>query len=417
MNTKIRYLQGFLVASLCFLFIPSALALEGPKSSETAKEMLFFRNEGAFSPFRFVEMLIRVDGSGLTKFERYNEETGKVPFHLNQYEIEALKTLVQATDFFSYPDEDTSFATDVGKSTLRVSLGDKQRELHFRYRPEIRPLTSYLWRLINQGVILTDLRNKEDIYSALGALSAHHASAKVLQSKVLREPLEEFVRRSEDRQKLLWAIEALSWVMTPEEWMGFLSTELDRSKDTRRSLLLKALSSHPFTGNIPRFHRETLSSFFLKYLRLEYRNWSQFPKEKRQAYGAVVRFLGEQRYTVAIPVLVAMIQESYTDGAPWIFWSLPQMAGAAIEPLELLLDSSEAKVRAAAAEMLGRILTMNPNWPKKGSISEKEQERILKVLRISTLPRLEKLTENDPDDGVRRSAKRSCQQIQRGWNK
>jgi hypothetical protein len=181
-------------------------------------------------------------------------------------------------------------------------------------------------------------------------------------------------------------------------------------------LILEALTSHPFTGNIPHAHRDMLRPLFLRYLRLEYRNWSQFTKEKRQAYGSVIRFLGEQRYTIATSILVEMIEECYTANDSWLGWSLPQMAGEAIEPLKLLLDSPNANIRAPAAEMLGKILVMDQP-PPNNTIQEPERKQILSCLKTTVAPILEKLSKDDPDDWVRKAAKRSLEQIERGWYK
>ncbi len=250
----------------------------------------------------------------------------------------------------------------------------------------------------------------------MGTASNLLSSAKVFQPEVLQEPLQKFVISSNDRQKLLWAIEGLSCITTPEEWMGFLALELERSQNTRRSVLLEALSSHPFTGNIPKTHREMLCPLFLRYLRVEYRNWSGFPKEKRQAYGSAIRFLGSQRYTISTPVLVEMVEECYTDYDSWLGWSLPHMAGEAIEPLKLLLNSPNANIRAPASEMLGRILVMDQP-PPNNAIQEPERKQILSRLKTTVGPILQRLSMEDPDDWVRNAAKRSLQQIERGWNK
>jgi hypothetical protein len=417
MKFKVRHLQSFVVIYLfCLLAALPVFAAEPSTSTSVSEEFLFFRNEGGYSPFKFVEVLIRSDGSGVTTFDRRNKDKGESSFNLNRYEVETLKTLVHAVDFFAQPDKDKRFASDVGQSILRISLESKKRELLFEFRPELEPLTSCLWKLIYQGIILTDLKNKSDVYSALGAVSNYLASAKVFQPKVLREPLEKFISNSDDRQQLLWAIEALSWVMTPEEWMGFLSKELNDAKEARKVLILEALTSHPFTGNIPHAHRDMLRPLFLRYLRLEYRNWSQFTKEKRQAYGSVIRFLGEQRYTIATSILVEMIEECYTANDSWLGWSLPQMAGEAIEPLKLLLDSPNANIRAPAAEMLGKILVMDQP-PPNNTIQEPERKQILSCLKTTVAPILEKLSKDDPDDWVRKAAKRSLEQIERGWYK
>jgi len=421
MNTKIQHLRSFLVVYFCCSLITPVWGAENQKNAPVAEELLFFRHEGGYSPYKFVEVLIRNDGSGVATFERMNKENGKIPFQLDTDELETLKTLVLATDFFSQHTQDTRRIIDAGTCTLRISMNGEQHEIHFQqpYSP-IGPLTTFVWGLVHQGIAISDLEEQKDAHLALRKVSGHLAKwAKVIQPEALRKPLKKFVHKSEDHQQLLWAIEALSWVTTPEEWMGFLSKELNSSKKSRKNFLLKALSSRSSylsIGDIPRSHREILAPLFLRYLRLAHRNWSQFSKEKRQAYGSVIRFMGEQRYAISTPILVEMIRESYTDSASWLGWSLPHMAGEAIDPLKLLLDDPDASVRAPAAEMLGKILIMDPS-PQNNTITEKERKRILICLKNTVAPKLEKLSKDDPDNWVRKAAKQSLQQIGRGWNK
>ncbi|MEW6008243.1 MAG: HEAT repeat domain-containing protein [Candidatus Omnitrophota bacterium] len=417
MNIKIRYLLWFIVVSLCFSVISLSLAAEGSKYSVTSKEIIFFRNEGAHSPFEFIEVSIRADGSGVTIFERYGEKSVETSFKLNQYEMDELKALVYEVNFFSQSDQQTTFIEDTGKSTLRISLEDKQKEIMFFSLPEIQPLISSLWKLINQGVILWGLNEKDDVYPVNVALSGHLVGQKVFQPQVFRDPLMKFISRSNDRQKLIWSFEALSWVMTPEEWTSFLSAELGKAKDTRKSLLLEALSSHPFTGNILKPHRQALLSLLLKNLQLEYIRWPQFSKEKKESYESIIRFLGYERYAPATPILISMIEKPYRWDISWLRNSLSLMGMEAIKPLEHLLNDPESDVRAVATDMLGEILRANPDWPTKGSVSEEEQKRILNTLETSILPKLKRMIDKDPDDSVRKAAQQSVQQIKQGWCK
>jgi len=420
MKNKIHHLQSFFVIYFFYLSALSVFAAEHTKAASEAKELLFFRYDGGiFSRVQAAELLILNDGSGITTLHWRDEKSEKISSRLNPDELEATKTLVFGIDFFSQQQGTVAY-TDAGICTLRISIDSKQNELRYDLLyPPMRQLTTFIYGLVCQSIAISDLEHQRDVYWVLGEVSLYDRGGqwpKAPQPKSLRNPLKKFIQKSENRQQLLWAVEALSRIMTPEEWMGFLSTELNDPNDARKTLLLEALSSHPFTSNIPRDHRDMLCPLFLKHLRYEYRNWSQFSKEKRQTYGSVIRFLGEQRYTIATPVLVEMIEGCYTDGTSWLGWSLPHMAGEAIEPLKHLLDSSNASIRAPAAEMLGKILVMDQP-PPNNAISEKGREQILNRLKKEIAPKLEKLSKDDPDDWVRIAAKRSLQQIECGWNK
>ncbi|MBN2181163.1 MAG: hypothetical protein JW715_04555 [Sedimentisphaerales bacterium] len=418
MNTITAKLYLLFLVLVCGSFVTSICGEENNITASGSGEFLFFRQEGAFSPFKFVELSIKEDGYVVTTFDRGNTDKGEIRFYLNEYELEMIKTLVRTVDFFEQTDKGNKSAIDLGQSTLRVSLEEKKRELIFGARQELEPLTSCLRKIIHQGVVLSDLKNKGDVYSALGSVSNYLASAKVLQPEVLQEPLEKFVENSNDRQKLLWGIETLSWIMTPEEWMGFLSKELSDPKETRKALLLEALSSHPFTGNIPPIHRDMLCPLFLANLRSEYHDWSKFSKEKQQAYSQIIKFLGERRYTVAMPILLELYMEEIAGNVKPISWldhALPQMGEKVIKPLETLLDNQNPIVRGSATRLLGDILAMNPDFPIYKPISEKEQESILKTLRTTVRPKIQKLAENDSSSLVRDLAQSSLKQIDEGW--
>lgn len=421
-----RHLQSFLVIYFCCLVVSPIFGAQQLKSNTVAEELLFLRYEGGiFSRIKWAELLIRNNGFGVTRFERKEKGSAEIPLQLDQDELEAMKTLIDATDFFSQKQGRVAY-TDVGWCTLRISMNGKQHELHFdRIDPRLEPLTRFTWGLIRQSIAISDIKEQRDVYWAKGTVKPYGRGGqypKAPQPKTLREPLKDFIRKSENRQQLIWAIEALSSVTTEDEWMGFLSRELNSSKGARKILLLEALSSHPFTGNIPTSHHELLAPLFLKNLRLEYRNWPQFSKEKQQAYGSVIRFLGGQCYIAAIPILVEMVEKSYTNypDSSWVDWSLSFMPVGAINPLKLLLDSPNSEVRARAAQIFGKILVMNPGPPDNAIVEEQRKQikkQILNRLRNEVAPILKRLSKDDPDDWVRKAAKRSLQQIERGWNK
>lgn len=418
MKTEITELHGVSIKFVISLFMISIIGIADHVIASESKELLFFRHEGGLSSFRFTELLIQNDGSGGVKFQRGNTDKEEYSFKLNEYELEAIRTLVNTVDFFKQPDNDSRFATDTGQSSLRISLNGQNRELRFKYRPELNPLTICLNKLINQGIIFKDLENKGDVYSALGALSENLASAKVLQPEVFREPLIKFIDNTNVRQKLLDSFEALSWIMTPEEWMGLLSKELNNVSEEKKIMLLEALSSHPFTGNISTAHRDMLSPLLLSYLRLDYKDWPHFSKEKQTAYSNDIRFIGERRYKPAIPILMELLTEQIggkIKPVTWLHNALTQTGEAVIQPLEPLLDSTNPDARASAVGLLGDILASNPDWPTKNSIPQNEQERILRILRTDVRPKIQKLAENDTSSLVRQLARSALKQIDEGW--
>lgn len=384
--------------------------MEGSEAGPPEDEFLFYRNEGAPSPS--VEVRILTDGSGTAAFRRHPDQGRRMSFRLNAGELQAVMTLVRAADFFSLPDDDTEAVTHAGTSTLRISMGGSRRDLSYVYRSALNPLTEFLRKIVQQGVLLADLSEKGDAYSTLTALSPWSSGPEVLQPEVFAQPLMELVRRTGDDRTRLLAIEGLSWVTTPEQWMGFLAGELERSDHARRLSILKALVSHPFTGNLSKTHLRILSPLFLDHLRHVPEDFKGLPHEERLVYSSLMSFLGDRRYTPAIPRLISLAEAVATKGDSWPIRPLAMMRGDAIGPLEDILSSPNPDVRGTAVETLRDILGYRA---QAETLSVREKTEILRRLRTSTAPRLEALMARDPDGRVRDAAKRALEQIETGW--
>ena len=120
MNDIITKLNTSFIIFISCLLIISVLGTTNKIFASESEEFIFFRQEGAFSPFKFIELSIKNNGSGITKFDRGDTDKGELSFNLNKYELEMLKTLVYTVNFFEQTDKGNKSAIDLGQSTLRI---------------------------------------------------------------------------------------------------------------------------------------------------------------------------------------------------------------------------------------------------------------------------------------------------------
>ena len=392
----------------------------GMSNKAEGSEIIFYRVEGGYSPYRFAEILIARNGAVLVKYARNrSQKDSTAVFKLETNEIDALKALVSSVNFFDIASTDNVLVMDVGRSTLRVSLDGKQRELHYGDIPKVAPLTAFLWKLINQGRILNDFAETEEVYNVLSAVSGNTGPARILQPKIYREPLTVFISTSSNHQKLTWAVEALAWITTPGEWGRILSNALENSEESHKDLLLTVLSTPGLP--LPDSHAKVIPAILLKEVNRKAKAWAKLSKTQLKVYNSVVYQLGYSRYQPSVPTLIKLMQDPYPDLNSYLEYTssirsaLPQMERSVLDPLESLLTNKTDEIRASAADILGETLDRNPNYPP--IITPEDMSYILNRLRTVIAPKLEAMYKSDPSERARNAAKRSLDRIARGWNK
>jgi hypothetical protein len=179
---------------------------------------------------------VRVDPEGKVDV-RFRKQGGKEEGHafaLTDDELAALRTLARVN-----PLGGTAVPPPgAGSATLTVS-GKAVAD------PEDGPLVRALWRLIHQGVVTRDLIARGDAYAARNACTPL-AAAKVYCPRLLADPLKAFVAACDDKQKVEWGLEGLAYVLSEEQWSGFVGAQIEKAGKARRALLLAAVSGHPF---------------------------------------------------------------------------------------------------------------------------------------------------------------------------
>lgn len=225
------------------------------------KPFIEYRWSGGHSPNKSVAVRVEPAGHVHVQVSKYSGKEIEYRTTLSEAELGYLRVLVKSSGFFNERGEERQGARVFGggETELRVAMDGKEHSIVFGPNRNLTALTSALLRLQNQGEMIENLKTGENIYAVLSGVSLRYGGTKALQPQVMVQPLEEFVERTEeDGQKITWAIEALSFVIGPEEWVGFIAVQLEKADPDRRLLLDQMITGHPFYANIPDSHLATL---------------------------------------------------------------------------------------------------------------------------------------------------------------
>lgn len=428
LSNRFRLVQAVFVICVCCLIGAPVFAGES-KAGKAADELLLYRIDPALSAEKFALVMVRPDGSGLVSFERVAPDNHRSyidaverPFYLNPLELQALKALVYEVDFFGQPSKDTESATDQGRAMLLVSLHGSSRTLFFAYRPQLYPLIAFLWKIIRQAEALTSLEKRRYAHDAVVAICSESGPSAVLQPNAFHKPLMDCLRVSNDIEQLLYAASGLSRLMTPDEWMGFWWSEIEKADETRRMLLVKVVTFLSPPIRVPEEYHKALTPILFKYLQQGYRKMPEMSRGQRNVYNAVIRVLGEQHYIKAIPILVALMPYGYDPltatrvGGIYGISAAPLsgMGHYAIDAIEPLLKDDLACVRAVAALALGQFMYTDRKT-FAADFSPPESEACLLKRLQSVVPNLKRMRDSDPDALVREEARLAVERIEHGW--
>lgn len=132
-------------------------------SEELVGVRMSYRLEGAYSPYKYVQVDISGEGETELEYEIYKEYLSKdeparksIKFKIEKEKIEELLKAYQEVDFFNIEvynlNRDKVRVTDVGTTTLALSYAGKERTLSYGYIEDnpFQELISLYWKLINQ---------------------------------------------------------------------------------------------------------------------------------------------------------------------------------------------------------------------------------------------------------------------------
>lgn len=269
---------------------------------QAADPLVDFTWGGGKSPI--VTANVRVDPAGKVDVRYRKQEKAEAThsFALTDDELSALRTLIRVSKLNGV----AVSRPDAGDSTLIVSGRTVKN-------PD-GPLVEALWRLVNQGVVTTEL--EADVYQARNALTPLAAAAKVYCPRLLADPLKKVLAASNNKQHVEWGLEGLSYVLSEEQWSGFVGDQVEKAGRARRTMLLAAVTGHPFHANVPQGHAKALLPLLA----------AELDAAADDAHGAICRYIADHRYEPARPVLERLKAAGGTSAATrWAAWALDNM--------------------------------------------------------------------------------------------
>lgn len=266
----------------------------------------YTKHGGMLSNIKIAEVRVEATGQVTVRYEKQAQRPSDYRFSLDEDELAALTSLVRVVRFFEQPASDTARVTDVGESSLTVNIGNDRRTLHYRFRQELDPLTRELWRMIQQGIVTSELETKGDVYQAMVASSPLLIGSKVYCPRLLVPSLKKNVAQCQDRQKLGWGLTALAWLQTEEQWLGFVSSQLANAAPERKALLLGVLGSHPFYDSIPDGHCRILLPLLTSVLDSFSEKKDRIDPATDEALGNVCQMIAAKKYDRSLPVLLKL---------------------------------------------------------------------------------------------------------------
>lgn len=381
--------------------------------NQTETPWLHFKWSGGHSPYRFVELNIQNTDVVLVTFKKYNDQPINYKTTLNKQEKEMLIELIRSTAFFNEPETDNigPFVGGLGLSELTISLADRKKDLKYGNRPNLKPLTNYLWLIINQAIIWEDFKNKKDIYSVLCAFNPRAAARKALQPEVFLEPVKKFTSQADEFSDLSYGLQTLVLFLTPEEFSNYVALEIKKANKERRSLILITLATHECYGNFPNKYLQALFPIYLEELQRNYLPPKRWGEPDQTAYSRFLDLLGEKQYIPAIPYILKLVNIHTKPYMQGYLYALPDMGEVALPYIFDILSSNRKELRIVGAEMLVLSARKNPESGASDPVSAEEFKRIKIKLESQFIPMLDKMAKEDLDMEVREIAKQSSEEI------
>lgn len=95
------------------------------QAADDTLPMIHYSWGGGFSNIKTADVRVRGTGQVAIRYEKQAQIPSEYNFSLDEDELAALSSLARVVRFFDQPTNDTSFATDVGESSLTINMGAK----------------------------------------------------------------------------------------------------------------------------------------------------------------------------------------------------------------------------------------------------------------------------------------------------
>ncbi len=266
--------------------------------------LLQYRIGRGFEPYDHVAVTVNTDGQTSCSVKPHNSPEYKHSLRLNKHELDALKAKIVESKFFSQPDKDKHQVEDSGEKTLTINLNKQKRTLVFCHRPSMKPLTLALWQLANHAIVLNKLTHG-DAYPASLACYPHLAASQVYSPRDLILPLEKFIATNNKKQQFQYALKAMSYITTPQEWRDFILKQLKNSTLKRQALLLQPLGD--ININYPKEHLLIILPYLTNIISANAAKRKPLDKDIDGLLDVICKIIYKTQYEKAVPALKTLI--------------------------------------------------------------------------------------------------------------
>jgi hypothetical protein len=263
-----------------------------------------YRIAGAFSPYDHVAVTVNTDGHTLCSVKPHDSLEYKHSLKLNKHELDTLKAKIIESKFFSQPKKDKNFVTDTGETTLTINLNQQKKTLIFRHRPGMKPLTLALWQLANHAIVLNEL-TQGNAYPARVACYPNTVASHVYSPRDLIIPLEKFIATNNKEQQFQYALKAMSYITTPQEWRDFMLKQLKNSTLKRQALLLQPLGD--ININYPKEHLLIILPYLTNIISTNAAKKKPLDKDTDNLLDVICKIIYKTQYEKAVPALKTLI--------------------------------------------------------------------------------------------------------------
>lgn len=386
------------------IFVSSLLLAFGASAQENP--LLSYRVLGSGMVYAEVGVKISRAGGTVVSWKKTGKPAYSYRTTLSPEEIEAFRAVIRSTGFLTLndpPQGNVPMRTHTGETTLTIDTGEQNKILVYRYRPEMAPLEQMLWKLQTQASTAQSLASDDDIYTATGAVSPTMAGGKALQPQALKKPFMDYILTHQDRQKLGWAMSALAYLTTPEEYLGFVSGGLEIPG--QRDVLLSVM------GGVPDSHLQALYPLYFSLVREGMGRKAEMSQAETDRLEEFISILASGRYAPVLPLLVARLEKHDLHYTPTPLYPLAKMGEVGLGAILPYLENSSANRRLSAIELIRVVSRNSPNGGFANPLPKHEFDGMIPGLNGIVIPRLQKMAEEDPSGDVRKSAGEAVEEI------
>jgi len=342
------------------------ILLASPSVQAGVSPAMYFRHEGALSPYRFATVAISAEGRLTCEIE-YLSQRSTSALLLSKQELSCFRS--QFERVLSLPRLSVAkTAVDTGKTTWRMTEQGKTRELNYEYSDNAwcRELSQEMWRIIRRETALLALLPEANKGRSHGAyeVASDLRQARIFRPDSLRAPLLEALGRWPSADASFWSnhgtlmhlLHSLAYAVPPEQWASHVQELYARLPSAARIIMVRTLSNGNFLSDLRDRQGRLLIPLLVKGLE-ELLTDPQLgtDEQAQQAISEVTIALGNLRDARAIDILSSdrlWALKTKHDPAGWAAKSLTQIGLAGVKALLPKASSPDESTRQVAERAL-----------------------------------------------------------------